>query len=165
MPLWYDWPYSEYVPKSGVVGFWGRLFPIFLRNCWAVFITILGCRLGMPSSDGPEFFVRWSHQLATSLFLYIFSAVFRTGTQNCRTGPNRRSLVEQRYLNRIWIWRTKCPQLEARDSVNRRRKHQRHKRMDQRHETNNKVWKVNIVTLAGSRKSLSEHLWRIISIG
>ena len=33
MSLWHDWASFEYIPKSGIAGSWGRLFPNFLRNC------------------------------------------------------------------------------------------------------------------------------------
>ena len=32
MSLWYDWTFCRYIPKSGIAGSWGRLFPNFLRN-------------------------------------------------------------------------------------------------------------------------------------
>ena len=31
--LWYDWTSFGFIPKSGIVGSWDRLFPNFLRNC------------------------------------------------------------------------------------------------------------------------------------
>ena len=33
MSLWHDWASFGYIPKSGITGSWGRLFPNFLRNC------------------------------------------------------------------------------------------------------------------------------------
>ena len=33
MSLWQDWASFRYIPKSGIAGSWGRLFPNFLRNC------------------------------------------------------------------------------------------------------------------------------------
>ena len=32
MSLWHDWASFGYIPKSGITGSWGRLFPNFLRN-------------------------------------------------------------------------------------------------------------------------------------
>ena len=33
MSLWHNWVSFGYIPKSGIPGSWGRLFPNFLRNC------------------------------------------------------------------------------------------------------------------------------------
>ena len=33
MSLWHDWASFGYIPKSGITGSWGKLFPNFLRNC------------------------------------------------------------------------------------------------------------------------------------